>query len=64
MNSKTGVAFSAVAIAVQAASIKKVLAIEQACNHQCSKCGILYHCEGCLGPFFTYKHDCKLRARI
>ena len=32
MNSKTGVAFSAVAIAAQAASIKKVLAIRVTTN--------------------------------
>jgi len=38
------------------------MAIEQACNHQCAKCGILYQCHGCLEPFFTYKHDCKLQA--
>jgi hypothetical protein len=30
------------------------------CKHQCSKCGILYNCEGCLKPFFD-KHDCKLK---
>ena len=42
----------------------KDMTTEQTCNHQCAKCGILYYCEGCLRPFFTYKHDCKLRDRI
>jgi hypothetical protein len=35
-----------------------------ACNHQCAKCGILYDCDGCIEPFFTRKHDCKLQGAI
>jgi hypothetical protein len=40
----------------------KYMSIKEACNHQCAKCGVLYDCGGCIEPFFTRKHDCKLQS--
>lgn len=42
----------------------KYMSIKEACNHQCAKCGVLYDCGGCIEPFFTRKHDCKLQSTI
>ena len=42
----------------------KYMSIKEACNHQCAKCGVLYDCVGCIEPFFTRKHDCKLQSTI